>query len=472
MDSRYALALRSLEQLALFGMQPGTERLAEVLSRLGDPQRRFPAVHIAGTNGKGSTAAYAAQLLVTAARAEAQARSDGETGTRGIGLYTSPHLLRVRERIQVSEPGSDAVRPCSEDALADAVAAVQAAAATAPAVTLTFFEVLTAAAFLHFAERRVELAVIETGLGGRLDATRLCEAAVTVITSIGRDHVEVLGPTLRDIAREKAGIFRRGVPALAACADEGARAVLIAEAERVGAPLWLHTDCAEPGVPALPPLPAELARHVPLPGAHQLRNAALALGAVERLSGPLQPFLRRTDVQAAGLAQTRWPGRLERITPCALPQGVRPDDVRGREIWLDAAHNPEGVAALSAWLDGAAAGRPLCVLFGVVAGKDTSGMTAPLARAEAAVLTLPPSPRALPLRALQEQVRPALGTTPLAAIEDWREALARALGRTPAGGLLLVYGSIFLIAAVRGLLLDEAADPFVVQDPLKATRAT
>jgi dihydrofolate synthase/folylpolyglutamate synthase len=464
MNSRYALALRSLEQLALFGVQPGTERLAEVLSRLDDPQRAFPAIHIAGTNGKGSTAAYAAQLLVTAAQAEA--RTGEKAGApRRIGLYTSPHLLRVRERIQVSDPDSDAVRPCSEDELADAVFAVQAAAARAPAVTLTFFEVLTAAAFLHFAERGIEVAVIETGLGGRLDATRLCSAAVTVVTSIGRDHVEVLGPTLRDIAREKAGIFRRGVPALVACADEDARAVLLAEAERIGAPLWLHADHAVPGVPVLPPLPTELGRHVPLPGAHQLRNAALALGAVERLSGPLRPFLRRADVQAAGLGRTRWPGRLERITPRALPPGLGADDVRGREIWLDAAHNPEGVAALSEWLDGAMANRPLCVLFGVVAGKDTSGMTAPLLRAEAAVLTLPPSPRALALAALKEQLRPALGRTSLAAVDDWREALARALRRTPEGGLLLIYGSIFLIAAVRGLLLDEAADPFGVQDP-------
>jgi dihydrofolate synthase/folylpolyglutamate synthase len=457
MTPRYAEALAGLARLALFGMQPGTERLAAVLARLGDPQLRVPALHIAGTNGKGSTATYAAQLLLTAAQAEAKQGS-----RRRIGLYTSPHLLRVRERIQLSDAAGQALRPCEEDEFAEAVAAVRGAAAAAPAIELTFFEVLTAAAFRLFAERGVEIAVIETGLGGRLDATRLCAAEVTVITSIGLDHTEVLGPTLGDIAREKAGIFRPGVPALAACTDPAARAVLIDEARRVGAPLWLHASCAEPGVAVLPALPEELRGVVPLPGEHQLVNAALALGAVSRLSGPLGALLRRADVQREGLAGARWPGRLERLAP---PGGA------AEAIWLDAAHNPEGVSALTRWLDAALGGRPLTVLFGAVAGKDVLGMVGPLLRAEAVVLTVPPSPRGLPVEILRESIGPLPPREPgrrLEVVAGWREALDVALKGASPRGWVLVYGSIFLIAAVRGVLLGEQGDPFGVQDPVAA----
>lgn len=459
MNPRYAEALAALSRLALFGMQPGTERIAQVLARLGDPQRGIPALHIAGTNGKGSTAAYASQLLLAAARAEAPAGS-----RRRIGLYTSPHLLRVVERIQLSDAGGEDLRPCEEDEFADAIAAVRAAAAADPAVDLTFFETITAAAFRIFAARGVELAVIETGLGGRLDATRLCDAAATVITSIGWDHTEVLGPTLRHIAAEKAGIFRARVPALAACADPGARAVLIDEARRVGAPLWLHELCAVPGVPVQPALPEALRPHVGLPGEHQLVNAALALGAVQRLPGPLPPLLLRPELQREGLARTRWPGRLERMTP--------PPGAAAEAIWLDAAHNPEGVTALTRWLERSQGERPLTVLFGAVAGKDVRGMIAPLERADAVVLTCPPSPRGLPVEALAELVAPELppSSSKPALRADFREAFALALHRTPPGGWLLAYGSIFLVAALRGLLLGEAADPFSIQDPAASAK--
>lgn len=460
MTPRYAEALAALSRLALFGMQPGTERLARVLARLGDPQRGIPALHIAGTNGKGSTAAYASQLLLAAARAEAPVGS-----RRRIGLYTSPHLLRVVERIQLSDASGEDLCPCGEDEFADAIAAVRAAAATAPAVDLTFFETITAAAFRIFADHGVELAVIETGLGGRLDATRLCDAAATVITSIGWDHTEVLGPTLRDIAAEKAGIFRSGVPALAACTDPSARAVILDEARRVGAPLWLHEASAVPEVPVLPALPEALRPHIALPGEHQLVNAALALGAVLRMPGPLGPLLHRPELQREGLARTRWPGRLERL--------ASPPDAAAEAIWLDAAHNPEGASALTRWLDQNRGDRPLTVLFGAVAGKDVRGMLGPIERAGAVVLTCPPSPRGLPVEALAELVTPQLPPSPdrpLALCADFREALALALRQTPPGGWLLVYGSIFLIAALRGLLLGEEADLFTIQDPAASAK--
>lgn len=531
----YTAALRDLCQLALYGIQPGTERLAAVLSRLGEPQAGIPAIHIAGTNGKGSTAAYCASLLGQLAGALRQA---GGRRLR-IGLYTSPHLQRVRERIQLSDAATAGFRDCTEDEFVGALSAVQAAAQAAPAVTLTFFEALTAAAFVLWREAGVDLAVVETGLGGRLDATRLCAAQVTVVTSIGLDHVELLGPTRADIAREKAGIFRPGIPALAACSHPDARAVLIAEAQRIGAPLRLYapepsepaaapsggsptqaapqpsagttTEVSQPsagstaGGPqpsaelvagrlpaqatelgAIPPLDGELAAAVPLSGEHQLRNAALAVTAVQLFLRPgsglrlapgvelarLHELAHDRGLVRAGLAATRWPGRLERLWPPAdaaskpppitLPPGVA--------VWIDAAHNPEGVQALESWLAAELAGRPLTILFGAVAGKQVDQMVAPLRRARRVVLTRPPSPRGLAAADLAAQLAPELAgaaTTSVQVAQDWLPALHAAVSQTSPGGLLLIYGSIFLIAAVRAFFFHEEVDELQIQDPGK-----
>lgn len=517
----YAAALQDLCQLALYGIQPGTERLAAVLHRLGDPQAGIPAIHIAGTNGKGSTAAYCASLLGQVAGALRQA---GGPRLR-IGLYTSPHLQRVRERIQLSDDPAAGVRECTEEEFVAALAAVRAAAQAAPAVTLTFFEALTAAAFVLWRQAGVDLAVVETGLGGRLDATRLCAAQVTVVTSIGLDHVELLGPTLADIAREKAGIFRPGVPALAACSSPEARAVLVAEAQRIGAPLRLYAQepdepAAKPTQPAaprpsadspsgaprpaleptaarppaaaaeratIPPLDGELAAAVPLPGEHQLRNAALAVAAVQRFLRPgsqlklapgvelarLHELAHARGLVRAGLAATRWPGRLERLWPPAAASEPPPITLPpGIAIWLDAAHNPEGVQALAGWLAAELAGRPLTILFGAVAGKQVDQMAAPLRRASQVVLTRPPSPRGLAATDLAAQLAPELvradgATVQVEVAPDWLPALHAAISQTAPGGLLLVYGSIFLIAAVRGFLLREEVDELQVQDPAR-----
>jgi len=468
----YGEALQYLSQLGQLGVRPGTDRLAVVLRHLGDPQLRPLAVHIAGTNGKGSTAAFCAALLVAAARAA------GKDCAWRIGLYTSPHLSRVRERIQWSDPGFSAasssglaLRECSEVEFAEALSAVRTAT-LATGVELTFFEVLTAAAFLIFANQKIDVAVIETGLGGRYDATRLCRAGVTVITSIGLDHTEILGPTLCDIAREKAGIFCAAVPALAACEDGTARAVLCAEASRVGAPLWLYEHRGELEAHPLPPLPAELVPALPLAGAHQQRNAALALAALAQLPHPLAATIQQREVQEAGLRATRWPGRLEQLWPHPGPKkssaalaarvGALPPD--GCELLIDAAHNPEGSQALARFLDEKYAGRPLTILFGVVTGKAAAEMAEPLYRARQVILTRPPSPRGLTPSLLAPRL--PLEIAPRVVLcDDWRQALREALAATPTGGLLLAYGSIFLIGALRALWLGEASDPLWLQDP-------
>ncbi len=486
--AEYAAALQHLSQLALYGIKPGTERLAAVLQRLGDPQAAIPAIHIAGTNGKGSTAAYCASLLLQAAGA----LKERDGASLRVGLYTSPHLQRVRERIKFSLDPDSGLRECSEEEFVRALAAVRAAAKSAPAVTLTFFEALTALAFVLWREAGVDLAVVETGLGGRLDATRLCAARVTVVTSIGLDHMELLGPTLADIAREKAGIFRPGVPAIAAADSAEARSVLLAEARRIGAPLRLYqppgpknerssepslASCETAPPPPVQPLDAELVAVIPLAGEHQLRNAALAVAAAQQFldldDGPAQGLLGNPQLVRDGLARTRWPGRLERLWPAAFaPQSPVIELPAGAELWIDAAHNPEGAAALDLWLEQKLQARPLTVLFGAVAGKQISDMTAPLRRARHVVLTRPPSPRGLSAGELGAMlaVDPAPPPVPMEQVEEVGPALHAALRQTPPGGLLLVYGSIFLIAAVRALAYGEEVDVLTVQDPGRTAR--
>lgn len=448
----YAAARGWLWSLQALGVRPGLGRIGAVLSRLGDPQRRYPAVHIAGTNGKGSTAALVAALLRAA-------------GAR-VGLTTSPHLLRLTERVQLGEAAAggagegDALeggglRECTPEELAAALSRVRAAAARAPAQELTFFEALSAAAFLVFAEAGVDVAVVETGLGGRLDATRLCQPVVTVVTSIGWDHMELLGDTLRHIAWEKAGVFRPDVPALVACEDAGALAVLREEAAAVGAPLRVYG--AE-----LPPLPAELTAALPLRGAHQRVNGALAVAAAHLAAGRIGLAVGALPLETIqrGLRQARWPGRLERLLS-------REDGV---EVWVDAAHNPDGAEALSGWLAEAGAGRPLVGVFGAVQGKRVERMLRPLRSAQAVMLTIPPTPRGRPPTDLAPLVATAV---PAAQVEVWPEvaaALQRALAVAPPGALVLGYGSIFLVAELRRLLLGEPADPEVLQDPAPPAR--
>ncbi len=448
----YAQSLTYLAGLSPLGIQPGRVRLAEVLRRLGSPEQHYPAVHIAGTNGKGSTSAYAAAIAQAAAR-----RAQAVHGRPfSVGLYTSPHLHRLTERVSFSDHGK--LIECPPQTFADAVGKVRDAASAEPAVALTFFEVVTAAAFVIFADRNIDLAIIETGLGGRLDATRLCAAKVCVVTSIGLDHMEWLGPTLAHIATEKAGIFRREIPALCVTYPEEARAVLCEIAKETGAPLWLFPHRGEPNAQPLPMLANELADGLPLAGAHQRENASLAVAALQHIDGPLRPFLQDVDVIREGLAQTRWPGRLERLVPTAPAYRQFAD----RQIVIDAAHNPEGAQVLSRWLAEQSM-RPTTVLCGVVVGKLAEEMASPVAAADRVFLCRPPSPRGLPAADLV--LVPGFSDRPAEVIDDWEQALKTALAQTPAQGRLLVYGSIFLIGAVRAALLDEPTDDLTVQDP-------
>jgi dihydrofolate synthase/folylpolyglutamate synthase len=408
----YADLLARLDQAAgALGVDLGLDRVRRALARLGEPQRRILAVQIAGTNGKGSTAAMTEAIL-------------RQAGLR-TGLYTSPHLARFTERIRVDG------REVDGDRLAALDGRIQAAGER-----LTYFEIATVLAFLAFAEAGVEVAVLETGLGGRLDAVTCCEPLATAITSIGLDHTDYLGPTLADVAREKAGILKPGVPCFMGRLPPEAEAAIAARAGALGAPLLrLESE--------LPPAPAAVA----LPGAHQRDNAALAIAlaraAADGAGRPLAPA-----TIAAGLASVRWPGRLERVA----------DD-----LWLDCAHNAEGARALASAIPAVAAGRPVTLVVSIARDKDAGAILAALApAARRLIATSSDSPRALPPAALASAA--AAGFARVEAVEDPGAALARA--RAEGGGLVVACGSIFLVGPLRARLLGEPVDPRRTSDPL------
>ncbi|HYX21637.1 MAG TPA: Mur ligase family protein, partial [Thermoanaerobaculia bacterium] len=291
--------LERLESLGQRGMKLGLAAIDAVCERLGRPERRVPSVLVAGTNGKGSCAATLSSIV--------------DAANLRVGLYTSPHLESVTERIRI---GRDDVR--AED-LDGALGTVFAAADGAPAVPLTYFEAMTAAAFVHFASLGLDLAILEVGLGGRFDATNVAPAVLSAVTSISLDHMEDLGGTVAAIAFEKAGVFRSGRPALVASRLPEVVAVFREAAARTGAALHLLAGEARVEMERLDlggtrfrlttPL-GGYALATPLPGAHQAENAAVAVRAAELLA---PAFRIGSEAIVRGVAAVRWPGRLERF---------------------------------------------------------------------------------------------------------------------------------------------------------------
>ncbi|HSN91666.1 MAG TPA: cyanophycin synthetase [Anaeromyxobacteraceae bacterium] len=385
-------------------MRFGLERMERALEALGRPDRAYPILHVGGTNGKGSTCAMAAAALAAA-------------GHR-VGLYTSPHLQRFEERIRVQG------EPVPEPTLADLVAEVRHACpwhdAAPSGERLTYFEFATLLGLLHFARVGVRVAVVEVGLGGRLDATNAVLPLVAAVARVGLDHTQLLGDTVESIAREKAGIFKPGVPAVVHGEQPpGALEVLRAEAARRGAPLRI----APPGY----------AGTVALRGPHQRANAALAaeaLALLDRAGVPVPPA-----AVAEGIATARWPGRLE--------------EVGG--VLLDGAHNPDGAAALAAALAALFPGRPVELVFGVLADKDHAAMVAALAPAVRRFhLVAPPSPRARP----PDELRPLAEAAGAAAHAHGSllEALACARREAADGAVPCVAGSLYLVGEARAIL--------------------
>jgi dihydrofolate synthase/folylpolyglutamate synthase len=414
---RYADLLARLEAARALGVELGLPRVRRALAALGDPQRRFAAVQLAGTNGKGSTAAMTEAIL-------------REAGVR-TGLYTSPHLCRFTERIRVAGAEADG----------DRLAALDARVA-ATGVPLTYFEIATALAFLTFAEEGVELAVLETGLGGRLDAVTTCEPLATAVTSLALDHADYLGGTLREIAREKAGVIKPGVPHLVGALPPEAVEEMERAAAAAGAPLLragrdFSRDLAPDVAPALP-------------GAHQASNAALAAALAAHAWARLRPGPLPPEALRAGLEGVRWPGRLERVTG---------------DVLLDCAHNVEGARALAAALPSLTAGRPVALLTSIVRDKDAAGILAALAPAVGMVVaTQSSNPRSIPAADLAALAAPLglktqMSPDPVVALNLARRFVGH-------GGLVVVAGSIFLVGELRAHLLGEPIDPTPVSDPL------
>ncbi|WP_347240648.1 folylpolyglutamate synthase/dihydrofolate synthase family protein [Thermus sp.] len=388
----------------------GLERIRALLARLGHPEEAYSVALVGGTNGKGTVARALAAIL--------------EEAGLEVGLYTSPHLVAFSERIQVRG------KPIPEGTL---LALLEEVRPHAEALGASFFEAATALALLHFAQEGVEFAVLEVGLGGRLDATNAAEPALSVVTNIGHDHLEVLGPTLKDVAREKAGIFRGGTPALTAAKGEGL-AALKAEARARGTPLWvLGEDFQVEGVEALPEGLAFTLRlertgealrlAARLLGPHQAENLALAALAGRFLGASWEAV-------EAGLRQAENPGRLQH-----LAHG-------GGELLLDGAHNPEGAQALKEALRFHGL-LPAAFVLAFSRDKDHAAMAEALRGLGPVVLTRYASPRSQDPRAL-------LPLFPGAQVEeDPMRALERALGLADR---VVVAGSLYLVGAVlRGL---------------------
>ena len=418
---------------------------------LGTPQRLFRSVLIAGTNGKGSTAATLASIL--------------QAGGYRTGLYTSPHLCRVNERIRVD--GID----ISDDDFARLYFRVDEAGNKLVSQGKlpqhpSFFESLTALAFLYFAEKQVDLAVLEVGLGGRLDATNIVDPLLSVITDISMDHMEWLGNTLPEIAREKAGILRRDGTLITLSQHPQVNQVLGEVAMElnvtgVNAAQYMPQQNAVPwSAPyALSILGAEVNVLPSLVGAHQHRNVALAIaGAVELCNR--HGYKLDSNAVATGVSATRWAGRLERFSMGSA----------GADVWIDVAHNPAGAWTLRAALNAqseisessTAVSRTL--VFGCMKDKSYAEMAQILFPVfDRVVVTPVDSPRTAPAEELFALAQ-KLGT-PVTAARDAVDALRLALKQTPPNGIVVCAGSIYLAGPLRAELLAlQASDQPIQQE--------
>jgi dihydrofolate synthase/folylpolyglutamate synthase len=451
----YGEALDALETRGRYGIRLGLGRVRALLHELGDPHLEVRGALVAGTNGKGSVIALAGSALRAA-------------GHR-VGETPKPHLVTYRERIVVD---GHPIAPADFTRLVgDAVgAADRVAQRLGPA---TEFELLTAVMFRHFAEARPDVALVEVGLGGRLDATNAWDGGVAVLTNVGLDHMDRLGPTIRHIAREKAAIVKRGDLAVTGAAGE-ALGILRRRCGRLRVPL-----AVAPPAPVLGwsrdglsvELPGLGATSIGLRGRHQAANAAVAhalLDALEVAGLATVPAAARR----AGFAAARWPGRLE-LLEVPVP-GAHPP--ASREVLLDGAHNPDGAAALARALDDlrphladAATGAggapvPLTLVWASMADKDVHGVVAAVAAARSLagatiVCTAPASPRALPPGDLATAWRAALPGSDVRIAPDPGSALDLALAL--ARGPVVVAGSLYLVGAARARLVDdpELRDP-------------
>lgn len=445
MSSSYQAAVESLFALAPeLWTQPGQkprrkfdlEHMRILAEALGHPERRFPCIIIAGTNGKGSTSATLASILTQAGYQ--------------TGLYTSPHLVRVNERIAIngeliSDPEFTEMHERIEAASKRLLAAGKLDQHP------SFFEMLTAMAFEYFASAGIDIAVLEVGIGGRLDATNIADPLLSVITDISLDHTEWLGSTLPEIAREKAGILRRNGtlitlpqhPEVNDTIGEIARELEVCAVNAAAyvpsitpgsAPLGSQADEQPANRYSLQVMGTEIEIRSPLAGRHQLRNTALAIAAAVELKQSFGYEITSSDV-AEGVSKTRWSGRFQ-VIPGAP------------EIVLDVAHNPAGAWALRSALSSRYEGQPLTIIFAAMRDKAISEIAEILfPLADEVIATQVNSPRA----ATPEQIRAVAEHTGVAIIAETDLSRALALARQH-GKTIVITGSVYLVGAALGLL--------------------
>lgn len=424
----YQQALAYLASLQRFGINLGLARIAKLLELLGHPERRFRSLHIAGTNGKGSTTAMLSAALTAA-------------GIR-TGMYISPHLADYTERISIDG------QVVSGDEFAAAIGAVAVLADAMPAAGFehpTEFELITAAAFRLFAAAGVEYAVIEAGLGGRFDSTNVIVPEVAVITNVTVEHADRLGPELVDIAGHKAGIIKAGKPVVTA-ADGEALVIIRAEAAAAGAPVYAAGQdfvCESAGmregkqVVRFRTANRECQYVCSLLGRHQAENTGLALMALRLLP---EPRLTEAAVRT-GLATALWPGRFEILA-------------HQPELIVDGAHNPAGAKALRQTLDELYRGRPIVFVLGMLADKDIAAVAKTLVRpADRVVAVRPNSPRAAAAAAIAALFPGGQATVSTTVDAGIRQAV------TLAGddGIVCVAGSLYQVGDARKAILDGQA---------------
>lgn len=421
----YQEALQYLAHLGDMGICLGLDRLRRVLERLDNPQDACSAVIIAGTNGKGSVAALISSVLQAAGLC--------------VGLYTSPHLLDLRERIRVAGRWIDKEDFCRH------VREIRDALADDP---LTYFEFVTAVAFLEFRRAGVDAAVLEVGMGGRLDATNLVrDPVVSLITTIGLEHTAYLGGTLHEIAAEKAGVIRDGGICVTGVRQPSALDALEDTCRRRSAELYrlgkefIARSQGRNTFSYRGRIWEESSLPCPLRGRHQVDNAAVALAALEVMAE--RGFPVDGAAIRSGLSATRWPGRMEMVP--GTPQ-----------IMLDGAHNPAAMTVLCRALKRDAASRPVVFLFGVLGDKDVVSMLKKMKGvASHVILTETPSERGLPTGELKK-LASGLLPVPIEVCPDPYKGLRRAGTIAGKQGLVCVTGSLYLVGAMKKLFPPDA----------------
>lgn len=426
----YLSTIDYLFGLQKYGMKFGLDNTRMLLDSVGNPQNAFRSVHIAGTNGKGSTAAMTESII--------------RTGGQRTGLFTSPHLVSFTERIRING------QEITEDDVVRLAGSVRDIQGLPDDFSPTFFEVVTCMAFIHFMKMQVDWAVVEVGMGGRLDATNVIFPEVSVITSINFDHKEFLGSTLREIAREKAGVIKQGVPVVTADQHPEVMEVLENRAAECGSALHRYGDAfsaetvslTETGISFHYRGDAELRDlSVPLAGAHQMVNAALAIRAAEII---IRRFPGIAFDIKKGLQSAVWPGRLEFLNT-------------SRRFLIDGAHNPAAARTLSTFLERLLRERFRRIIFiiGIMGDKDIEGILQPLLPlASECIFASPAYGRAAPPAVPAAYAR-TLGHTPREAASI-SGAIALAEDLCDQGDLIVITGSFYTIGEAKEALGHKA----------------